>query len=212
MRKPIFVKAERFDLESVMPHIEAVRDDFDRYLNDYPVKSSRSKHSLMGPVGKILQEVRTGKWDAESLCGYALNIHLANPRTKGFIGADARAALKEGVGKLIDLLAHVPVTAHDRVIDRIDYGLYFVRRSKGLQWLEEVRQDFVLFLRDKYGTGEQLAKVWGGKPADYGSDFGRVKYPSLSQFEEATGQRKVDMSEFANRAELKGYELPEEVE
>lgn len=212
MRTPIFVRVERFDLESVAPEIEAIRDCFDRYLDSYPVKSARSKHSLMGPIGKVLQEARTGKWDAESLAGYALNIHLSNPKAKGYIGQEARQALQEGIDRLLKLLKAVPVTAQDKVIDRLDYGLYFVRRAKGLEWLESVRQEFIRFLREKYDTPEKLAQAWGGQPGDYGADFAKVPYPSRAMFNQATGQKKTDIGEFAQRAELKGYELIEEEE
>ena len=99
MRTPIFVRIKRFDLESISSDIESVRRCFDSYLDSYPVKSSRSKHSLMGPVGKILQEVKSGKWDADSLAGYALNIHLTNPKAKGFISQEARNSLTEGINK-----------------------------------------------------------------------------------------------------------------
>ncbi|MBM4466970.1 MAG: hypothetical protein FJ014_15690 [Chloroflexi bacterium] len=212
MRTPVFVRVEHFDLESATPEIEVIRDCFDRYLDSYPVKSARSKTSLMGPVGKVLQGARTGKWDAESLTGYALNIHLSNPKAKGYISQEARQALREGIGRLLGLLKKVPVTAQDKVVDRIDYGLYFVRRAKGLEWLESVRQEFIRFLRDRYGTPEALAQAWGGKPEEYGADFAKVRYPSKAMFAEAVGQKKTDISEFALQAELKGYELVEEEE
>jgi len=212
MRTPIFVKVERFNLESKAKEIEAIRNCFDRYLDSYPVKSARSKTSLMGPVGKVLQGARSGKWDVESLTGYALNIHLANPKAKGYISQEAREALREGIDRLLTLLRTIPVTAQEKVLDRIDYGLYFARRAKGLEWLENIRQDFVEFLRGKYGTPENLAQAWSGKPQDYGVDFAKVRYPSKAMFAEATGQKKTDIGEFAQQAELKGYELVEEEE
>jgi len=212
MRTPIFIRVQHFNLESVAAEIEAIRKCFDRYLDSYPVKSSRSKTSLMGPIGKVLQGARTGKWDAESLAGYALNIHLSNPKAKGYISQEAREALREGIDRLLELLKTVPVTAQDKVVDRADYGLYFVRRAKGLEWLESMRQEFIRFLRNKYGTSEKLAQAWDGKPGDYGADFAKVRYPSKGMFAEATGQKKIDIAEFAGQAELKGYELVEEEE
>jgi len=212
MRTPIFVRVERFDLESVNPRIEAIRDAFDRYLDSYPVRTARSKHSLMGPVGKLLQEAKTGKWDAESLTGYALNIHLSNLRAKGFINQEAREALKDGVNKLMALLHEVPPTAQDKVLERIDYGLYFIRRAKGLEWLESVRREFVQFLQDRYSSAEELAKAWGEKLENIGQDFERIPYPSRRLFEEAKDQKKKDIAEFAEIAKLKGYELVEEEE
>src|SRR5690554_5224401 len=117
VRTPIFVRIKRFDLESISPDIESVRRCFDSYLDSYLVKASRSKHSLMGPVGKILQEVKSGKWDADSLAGYALNIHLTNPKAKGFISQEARNSLTEGINRLLTLLKSSPVTVHDKILD-----------------------------------------------------------------------------------------------
>jgi len=212
MRTPIFIRVQRFDLEAVEPKIEVIRDCFDHYLDSYPIKSPRSKHSLMGPVGKILQEARTTKWDVESLTGYALNIHLSNPKTKGYIKPEARKWLQDGIGLLLKLLKEVPVTAQDKVLDRIDYGLYFTRRAKGLEWVESVRQEFIGFISDRYGTPEKLAQAWGDKPENYGADFAKLPYPSKALFNKAIGQKKADISEFAQQAELKGYELIEEEE
>ena len=212
MRTPIFVRVEQFDLKNVSDRIEAIRNDFDRYLNSYPARAARTKHSLMGPVGKVLQEAKTGKWDAESLTGYALNIHLSNPKTKGFINQEAREALKDGVSKLMTLLREVPATAHDKILDRIDYGLYFVRRAKGLEWLEDIRQEFVQFLRNRYRSAEELARAWGEKLENIGHDFERIPYPSRGLFGEAKDQKKRDIAEFAEIAELKGYNLIEEEE
>jgi hypothetical protein len=212
VRTPIFVRTERFDLESISSDIESVRRCFDSYLESYPVKSSRSKHSLMGPVGKILQEVKSGRWDADSLAGYALNIHLANPKAKGFISQEARNSLTEGIDRLLTLLKSSPVTVHDKILDRIDYGLYFMRRAKAMEAFENLRQEFATFLRHKYGTSEKLAEAWGEKSADYGLDFSRVPYPGRKIFEKATGRKKADISEFARQAELKGYELIDEEE
>jgi len=212
MRTPIFVRVERFNLESATTEIEAIRDYFDQYLDSYPTKSARSKYSLMGPVGKLLQEARTGKWDAESLAGYALNIHLTNPKARGYISQEARQALREGVDRLLTLLKAVPVTAQDKVLDRIDYGLYFVRRAKGLERIDKLRNEFIGFLQKRYSTPDKLAQAWGGKPEDYGSDFSKVRYPSRRMFNEAKGKKKDDIAEFAQQAELKGYELIEEEE
>jgi len=212
MNIPIFIRIERFDLESVASEVEAIRDCFDLYLDSYPIKSARSKHSLMGPIGRVLQEARTGNWDTESLAGYALNIHLSNPRSKGYISQESRQALQKGIDHLIKLLKNVPVTAQDKVLDRIDYGLYFIRRSKGLERLEGMRQEFIKFLRDKYDTSESLANAWGGKPDDYGTDLNRVRYPSKAMFNDAVGQKKTDIAEFARQVELKGYGLPDEEE
>ena len=143
MRTPIFVRIKRFDLESVSSDI-SLRRCFDSYLDSYPVKSSRSKTALWA-LCKILQEVKSGKWDADSLAGYALNIHLTNPKAKGFISQEARNSLTEGINRLLTLLKSSPVTVHDKILDRIDYGLYFMRRAKVMEAFEKLRQEFAVF-------------------------------------------------------------------
>ena len=209
MRHFIFTKIEQFSIDSIAPKINEIRDAFDRYLDTYPVKTSRSKHGLMGPVGKIIQEVKGGKWDATSLTGYALNIHLANPRVKTISDA-ARSALEEGVTKLINLMREIPVGAYDRVLDRIDYGLYYLRRKKGLAWLESIKSRWIDFLKERYGNGEKLSQAWKERLEKIGNDFEFITYPSKKLFEEAKGQKQKDMDEFIRSAGLKGYDLEEE--
>jgi hypothetical protein len=209
MRTPIFVRVERFDLESVVPEIEAIRDCFDRYLDNYPIKSARSKTSLMGPVGKVLQGARTGKWDAESLAGYALNIHLSNPKAKGYISQETRQALREGIGRLLELLKTVPVTAQDKVLDRIDYGLYFVRRAKGLEWLEKRRQQLVSFLHQEYETDEAFTAAWGKKWKGIDSIY--YFGPNSDTYREGNNRLRADMD--ACYALLRDLgEIPEVIE
>ena len=209
MRHFIFTKIEQFNIDSIAPKINEIRDAFDRYLDTYPVKTARSKHGLMGPAGKIIQEVKGGKWDATSLTGYALNIHLSNTKVKT-ISDGARSALEEGVTKLINLMREIPVGSYDRVLDRIDYGLYYLRRKKGLAWLESIKSKWIDFLKERYGNGEKLSEAWKEKIEKIGNDFELIGYPSKKSFTEARGQKRTDMEEFIRVTELKGYELEEE--
>lgn len=212
MRRPIFVRTEKFDMKDYEVDISTIRQCFDRYLDSYPVKTSKTKTSLMGTIGKVLQGARSGKWDIDSLTGYALNIHIANEKTKGIISHEAREALHEGVAKLLKLLSEVPITAQDKILDRLDYGLYYLRRVKGLERLEKVRQDYIVFLKEKYQTAGNLAQMWGGKPQDYGENFEKVGYPSKASYAAAKGQKKNDMSDFIKQAELKGYDFMDDEE
>ncbi len=211
MRNFIFTRNESFDMAAIEPKIDEIRSAFGRYLDTYPAKTTKTKTGLMGPVGKILQEVKGGKWDAVSLTGYALNIHLSNPKAKGVSDA-ARAALEEGVIKLIGLLGSAPVAAHDRILDRIDYGLYYMRRKKGLEWLESIRNEWAAFLKAKYKDGESLATAWGEKVDRVGKDFEKLPYPGKQVFNSARGSKRKDMTEFIQHAQLKGYSIEEEDE
>lgn len=212
MKGFIFTRVEKTQIDSIKQSVEEIREAFDRYLDSYPVKTSRSKHGIMGPVGRILQEVKRGKWDVEGLCGYALNIHQNNPRTKGWLSNDARSALVEGIEKLLHLINSQPVTAHDRILELVDYGLYYRRRKKIFVRWETVKKEWIDFLKLKYGTYENLAKAWGEKLKKDSQDFESVGYPSKRKFAGAKGQKRVDMDEFIRQAELKGYDLDDEEE
>lgn len=72
MRVPIAVQIAPYDSEKSQPRIDAARQAFVIYLEEVFRKSTRSKHGLMGPVGKILNEVRSGRRDPASLKGYAI--------------------------------------------------------------------------------------------------------------------------------------------
>lgn len=158
MRVPIAVQIKPFDVEQSQPEINATREAFTRYLEGVPRKSTRSKHGLMGPVGKILSEVKSGRRDAASLKGYAIRVHEANGRSPSPAGLKT---LEEGIDRLLGLLAQAPVTAHDRILDRLDYGLYFDLRKNALESREARRQAWIGFLRDRYGSESALSDVWG---------------------------------------------------
>lgn len=158
MRTPIAVQIRPFHIEKVQPQIDAARGAFARYLDDVLRKSTRSKHGLMGPVGKILAEVKSGRRDPASLKGYAVRVHEATGRSPSPGGLEA---LEQGIDRLVKLLDGAPVTAHDRILDRLDYGLYYDLRKGALESKEARRQAWIGFLRDKYQMASRLSEVWG---------------------------------------------------
>jgi hypothetical protein len=126
MRIPISVQITPYDLERDQPTIDAIRHAFVEYIAGVPRKSTRSKHGLMGPVGKILNEIKSGRMDPASLKGYALRVHESSGKSPS---AEAAAALEQGIDMLVELLGQVPTPYHDRLLDRLDYGLFFALRS-----------------------------------------------------------------------------------
>lgn len=199
-------RVETFDREKFAPLIEEVVSSFDKYLDEYRPKSYRSKHALMGPVGKVLQEALAGTDDANALAGKALRIHEMNTAS-GYISDSARQNLEEGTKKLVELCRAVPVTAVEKVVDRIDYGIYYLRRKKGAERRERIRQDYIAFLKQRYPSDVDLAGAWG---KDEGFSFEDVRFPSRAAFEHAKGTEKRDMQDFVKQAELKGYKIEEE--
>lgn len=158
MRIPIAVQVQPFNIETAQPRIDAIRAAFVRYLEKVPRKSTRSKYGLMGPVGKILAEVKSGRRDPTSLKGYAVRVH---EQLAGYPSHASLEALEQGIDGLIKLLGESPVTAHDQIIDRLDYGLYYDLRKMAMAAKEARKQVWITFLRDKYGTEARLSEAWG---------------------------------------------------
>jgi hypothetical protein len=124
----------------------------------------------MGPIGKILQDVKRGNWDVDALSGYVLNIHSNNRKAK-VMSDFARDNLEEGIAKLLSLLKTVPITAQDKVLELIDYGLYYERRKKIMLHFEIVKEDWISFLKENYKTGQALADAWKEKLQNIGENF-----------------------------------------
>jgi hypothetical protein len=185
-------KGERFDIETVRPKIEAIADAFDRYLEEYPVKTARTMHGLMGPVPMILDGARVRKEDSKTLIGKAVRMHEMNPKTKGYLSPAALEALEKATNDLLELCKSVPVTAVTKVTERIRYNVYYTRRKKRIERLEQTRQAFINFLRDRYKTESALTKAWD----EEGLTFEAVRYPSKREIERAKDKKKEDLEAF----------------
>lgn len=191
MRRPISVQVEPFEVESVQPQLDNIRLIFARYLETVPPKTSSSKHGLMGPIGKILYEVRSGRSDAASLKGYALRVQeQTNSRTSVSSVAD----LEKGIETLVQLMENVPLSFRDRLIDKLDYGLYFDLRKRMLEKKEAIIEQWQSFLSCRYSSIAMLNSAW---KEEYPS-FDRVMIPKKSAGSRAQGAsaKQVDIFEF----------------
>lgn len=206
MRNPITVRRTSFNLGEVQSRIDGVRDAFSTYLDHYIPKSSRSKHGLMGPVGKILGELKRGRTDPDFLKGYILRVHELSQ--KGAPSPEAVKALENGIELLAALMREIPATAIDRLIDRLDYGLYFARRKKVLEWLEERNREYRAWLQKTYTTLDALNESWG---AQFKS-WEQIRYagPSSQIYKKASRLQRDDMNQF--KEHLRTVGKPEIVE
>lgn len=194
MRQLVMNKGERFDIETVRPKIKAIADAFDRYLEEYPVKTAKSMHGLMGPVPMILDGARVRKEDAKTLLGKAVRAHEMNPKTKGYLSPAALEALETATNDLLALCKSVPITAVTKVTERIRYNVYYIRRKKAIDWLERTRKEFVNFLRGRYPDDAALAKAWGEEELTLET----VRFPARTgkAFSRANGEKKKDIEAF----------------
>ena len=175
MRKIIMVRVERFDIDDCRNKINEIVHLYTEYLNEYPAKTTKSKHGVMGPIAKILKKVKTGKYDAGALIGEALRVHDMNEKTHRYISNNARVALEQGTEIIVWLCKKIPATAVDKVIEQIDHKIYYALRKKTLLYFETIRQEFIEFLKAKYSGVNDLSKAWGDKKF---ASFEQVKYPS----------------------------------
>lgn len=187
MRMPIAIQVKPFDIETVQPHIDAARAAFGRYLEEAKLRSTGSMHGLMGPVGKVLSEVKSGRRDPASLKGYAVRVHEMIRRNPS---QAALEALEQGIDGLVKLLDdYAPVTAHDRVLDRLKFGLFYDLRKKALESRERVRRAWIGFLREKYTTANQLSEAWGERVSAF-EDIRLFRKSEGSKSKKATAKQR----------------------
>jgi hypothetical protein len=200
----------RFDIDSIRSDIEEIVNAFDRYLDDYPVKTAKSMHSLMGPVPMILDGARVRKESLQTLVGRAVRAHEMNPRTQGYLSSKALEALEIATTKLLALCSRVPATAVTKVTERIRYSVYYARRKKGIEWLEQTRQEFINFLRGHYSTDVALAKAWN----EEGLTFDAVRFPSMKNdaYRKANEAKKSDIGAFLALPAVERLVIEEEEE
>lgn len=194
MRQLIITKGERFDIETVRLKIERIADSFNRYLDEYRPKTTRTMHGVMGPVPMILDGARVRKEDAATLVGRAVRDHEMNENNRGYLSPSALEALETGTHDLLALCNEVPITTVSKVTERVRYTIYYARRKKNIEWLEQTRKAFIKFLRERYVDESALATAWGEKL----SQFDDVRFPSRNNqaFRQANDVKKGDIASF----------------
>ena len=198
MRQLIVTKGERFDIESVRPKIESIADAFDRYLDEYRPKTTRTMHGVMGPLQMILDGARVRKEDAKALVGRAMRTHEMNEKNR-YLSSSALEALETGTQELLALCSKVPITTVAKVTERVRYSVYYTRRKKSIEWLEKTRAAFIGFLRERYANELELATEWG----EDSLKFDDVRFPSRNNkaFTQANETKKSDITDFWESAD-----------
>ena len=118
------VEKEEVDKEDVKALVREIVNELSEYLREYiPEKWSFSKHSVMGPVGKLISVLESGRFEnKDALLGYVINIHNNTARSK--ISAEGVEHLKNALNKLEELRNRVNVRTWIRLMREIDYAVY----------------------------------------------------------------------------------------
>lgn len=155
------VRSTRFDIEKKKELIEQTIASLDSYLDFYIPKGRRvnSKHSQLGPAGKMIRILRSNKLvTKDALIGQIVSIH---ENTGNRVYIDAKKKLEEGVDTIMKTLADVPKTKRLRVLSEIDYGLYFARKKKFLEYLDDLQKRWAEFLQKRYDNSiDKLINAW----------------------------------------------------
>jgi hypothetical protein len=190
------------DPEELRNKMLDIVDHFDAYLDGFPgARAARSKHAVMGPVAKILDRLRHGRGDVEDTVGYALRTHESNPRAGGFISPESLGHLKNGTGKLKDLLGAVPAGTVARTVERIDYAVYFRRREKSVAFMHEMSQKFGSYVDED----PKRKQKWAAKFPHFPSKSGKW-------FDKLDETLKADITAFWEKIRAENRAAAEEVE
>ncbi|MCD6348794.1 MAG: hypothetical protein J7L91_04135 [Candidatus Korarchaeota archaeon] len=95
------------------------------YLEGYvPKRPANTKHSIMGPVGKLLSAMEANRFSTvDGYVGYTVNIH----HNTGVRDPDVNQieSLKKGVSLLIEIKGKVDPSRWKRILREVDYAIYF---------------------------------------------------------------------------------------
>ncbi|WP_418791968.1 hypothetical protein [Phosphitispora sp. TUW77] len=196
VRKPIIANLQNEDYKEVLKDVEEIGKLFADYLTSYTSKNpGRSKHSDMGPVGKILRKVKTFFEGGADLKGEAIRIHQMTAKNP-YLATETLQKLELGIDKLVNLVNNVPLNARNRVIERVGYTVYWYHNKARQEYFSRIRREFSEYLCKKYKNEKGLQEAW----EDENVSFSNVPYPAKTiQGTKQSLNKKADVQEFLNR-------------
>ncbi|GEM_PF-716889 len=201
--RPLYVvRPERFNVNELKPKIEAIASSFAAYLAEWRGTGS-SRHALMGPAARVLDLVRRGDADFGEIMGRALRMHeMAAP----YLSPGGRQSLEKAVRDLLDVIASCPLAARRRVLEQVEYHVYYLRRLELLRRLEKVYDAWRDFVQQQYGRDiAAVQRAWGDSKYQ---DFAKLPFPSRRRAEENSPLGR-DVKEFLEKHREAAEELEE---
>ncbi|MGB9759924.1 MAG: hypothetical protein ACP5PT_02495 [Brevinematia bacterium] len=145
MRKPIVIgEAEgKKDLQDLKVEAEKIQNNLYEYLTTYIPKEpskSLSKSSIMGPVGKLLAQILAKRFgnNVEPYVGFTINVH--RNMAGSLPSKEAVEKLSSAVQSLLDLSNQLTERDFARLINLVDYGVYF-KKCKDIAERIEAKRD-----------------------------------------------------------------------
>lgn len=209
MRQLIMVTPGKVDPEKRKEKIQKVSDKLSRYLDFYPVESKSSKYSIMGPVSKIIGWAKNSKNTSEFIKGRVLRMHELN-KISGYVSSEALQIMEEAVDELLEFRQGLSPIELSKTMEIIDYEVYFNRRKKNIERLEQIKTAFILYIKEKYkGNIDVLKSKWDLVI----NDWNDIKFPTEKgkYFQDGNDTQKEDITKFWNQhRDLKKQIIDEE--
>lgn len=119
----MYDSGSKVDYREVRAKIAQIAELLASYLNDhYRAPSGYSKHTIMGPVGKLISAMESGRFmDKDALLGYVINIHT---NISGPISKEAVEKLEKAVSELLEIRSQVSTRMWIRLLRELDYAVY----------------------------------------------------------------------------------------
>lgn len=133
-----------------------------KYLDTFHPENtgSDSKHSLMGPVGKLLARITTTgdiNWDAVK--GYILNIHKNQQSQRRGVPASAAERLDTAIDLLKELKELLPPTKWLKAVEDIDDEVFFsVYKQKLVGQRLWIQKKFHEWLKKRFSSIDEINK------------------------------------------------------
>ncbi len=118
------VEKEDVNVKEVRGLMDEIIQELSEYLMEFiPERMSFAKHSVMGPVGKLISILESGRFEnKDALIGYVINVHNNTSRKR--ISSEGVKKLENALSKLEELRAKVNVRMWVRLMREIDYAVY----------------------------------------------------------------------------------------
>ncbi len=203
IRRPLYVvRPGRFDVNELKPKIESIASSFATYLAEWRGTGS-SRHALMGPVDRVLDLIRRGQADFGEIMGRALRMHeMAAP----YLSPGGRQSLEQGVRDLLDAIEGCPLAARRRVLEQVEYHVYYLRRMESLRRMEAIYDAWRDFVKQKYGGDiAAVQRAWGDSKYQ---EFAKLPFPSRRRAEEDSPLGR-DIKEFLEKHREAAEEIAE---
>lgn len=143
--RPIIKMEEKGKAEVSKESVNEVINLLGGYLReDYvPEKYGYSKYAMMGPVGKLLSVLISGRFqNEEALLGYIVNIHSNTARDdKKQLSKEAIERLNRIIRKLGEIRKDIPQRMWLKTLREIDYGVYFQKYGEIAEKVEAKRTE-----------------------------------------------------------------------